>query len=180
MTRKSKVKTYIVKSDISPLYKIGKTRDVKSRMIGIRGSLSWVNIELIREYDKDVESFLHNEFRHSRITGEWFLLSDKDIARIDELVSKTEGIDEIGTPRLLYLPVIERDPTLIKYAFYLDGGAFDSIFHVVYAKDKDDAYLQGREEFGETISEMIFMEWNPTDKMYYGDNIMVTDDDNEE
>lgn len=75
------MKTYVIKNKRTGLLKIGRSKNPKQRIYQIdqiRG-----DCELIIEIDKDCESLLHHLFYKSHVSGEWFLLSDKDLIDIE-------------------------------------------------------------------------------------------------
>ena len=62
------------------LYKIGKTCNIKERE---KAFISMVpEIKTILFCDKDIESFLHNEYKCKRKHGEWFALTADDVLDI--------------------------------------------------------------------------------------------------
>lgn len=74
---------YIVASDGE--CKIGKSCNVKSRMQSL--GLDYHNVvhTIHSEYSFDLENQLHIVFKHRRISGEWFKLTDDDIRWIVRL-----------------------------------------------------------------------------------------------
>lgn len=78
---------YILKAT-NGLYKIGKTQNLNNRIKTIR-TASPVKIEVYRvfqstEYSK-IELHLHSLFSDFREIGEWFRLTDEELATIDEI-----------------------------------------------------------------------------------------------
>lgn len=75
---------YILKDiQISGLYKIGKTRNPVERMkaFGVQLPFAVELIHVIKCYSADeVERRLHSRFASKRERGEWFALSDEDVA----------------------------------------------------------------------------------------------------
>jgi hypothetical protein len=72
---------YLLKS--GPYYKIGKTRDFGRRFDEIRLQLPFPveEIHKIETEDPDgIEAYWHRRFAEKRKNGEWFELSDTDIA----------------------------------------------------------------------------------------------------
>lgn len=63
-----------VLTDASGLFKIGRTADLDSRMISMRGVNPTVRLLAYFESKNapEMERALHNAFRHSRVIGEWF------------------------------------------------------------------------------------------------------------
>lgn len=78
---------YVVKAD-NGVFKIGFTRNINRRMYGLR-CVSPMPLTLITEIAlKDcvaAEAWLHDRFRDKRSHGEWFTLSDEDVAFIARL-----------------------------------------------------------------------------------------------
>lgn len=77
---------YIVK--VGEHFKIGKTKNIKSRM----GEYTKLPIEPKVVFLKEVtncslaEETLHNYFKNKRVRGEWFNLDDEDIEKAKQLV----------------------------------------------------------------------------------------------
>ena len=74
---------YIMKS--GDAYKIGFTNDVKSRMIDIQlANPNLITLEhvIYTNNHVEVESMLHEIFSAKNIRGEWYMLSDTDVAHI--------------------------------------------------------------------------------------------------
>lgn len=72
--------TYLAKDVESGLYKIGKSKDVFERIKNL--SVGNPNIIFVVQCNRDVENELHQKFEMKRYKGEWFNLSDKDVADI--------------------------------------------------------------------------------------------------
>jgi hypothetical protein len=100
------MKIYLIKTSASDLYKIGRSENVKNRLKQIKGSMSFVDIFLIHTIDYDCENALHEFFKEKRSVGEWFLLSEEDIALIK---AKEWGNDNY---------TVELDSYLIEYSKY--------------------------------------------------------------
>jgi len=70
-------------------YKIGKTRNLESRIVEIQCANPF-EVRLFSQYCVDdmafVESVLHCQFQEQHIRGEWFDLSHDDLNKIDNLV----------------------------------------------------------------------------------------------
>ena len=79
---------YIVKSNDS--YKIGYTKDIKSRMNDYK--IHFGLVEIVYVYKSfncyELESIIHNLVKDKNIRGEWFNLSDSDILNIISYCSK--------------------------------------------------------------------------------------------
>jgi hypothetical protein len=89
---------YIVRGD-NGLAKIGRTRQLRGRIQMIRSS-SAVAIDVIRVYDAEnyraLEPALH-QFAEGRLErGEWFRLSDDDLARVDAFVFSAPTQEDCG------------------------------------------------------------------------------------
>lgn len=85
---------YILKdTEISGYYKIGKTRKPHERMkaFGVHLPFAAELIHVIECYSADeVERRLHGQFADKRKRGEWFALTDEDVAAL-KLIHKVEG-----------------------------------------------------------------------------------------
>jgi hypothetical protein len=73
--------TYIIYNPLNDLYKIGKAKDVFSRLAILKNDLS-CNLELIAWNKKDIEYKLHSLYKNERQFGEWFRLNNDDILDI--------------------------------------------------------------------------------------------------
>jgi len=73
-------KTYIMYDEISKLYKIGKSGNVKFREKTLSGQIP--KIKTLFYLDLDIEMVLHKQYSKNRIRGEWFDLGSKDILTI--------------------------------------------------------------------------------------------------
>jgi hypothetical protein len=67
-------------TDASNLVKIGKALCPNTRLSTFK--VGNPTIQIIAILDKNIESLLHNKYSSSRVTGEWFKLSDDDILDI--------------------------------------------------------------------------------------------------
>jgi hypothetical protein len=72
-------RTYLM-TDASNLVKIGKALCPNTRLSTFK--VGNPTIQIIAILDKNIESLLHNKYSSSRVTGEWFKLSDDDILDI--------------------------------------------------------------------------------------------------
>lgn len=70
--------TYLVKDYTNGLIKIGKSKDIHTRLqvLGHRDK------QLVAYVGKDIESYLHKEYKSKRIKGEWFKLTDAEVENI--------------------------------------------------------------------------------------------------
>ena len=73
-------KTYIIKENNTGLYKIGKSVNPKYRERTLQSQTP--NIEIVKIWDKDIESKLHNKYNENRIRGEWFNLTKSQLKYI--------------------------------------------------------------------------------------------------
>lgn len=67
------------------LYKIGKTLDVKKRMVpfSVHFPMKWEIDTIIETYDYHLlEAFLHEMFNYRRVIGEWFGLNEYEVGLI--------------------------------------------------------------------------------------------------
>lgn len=88
LTPKEHFQTYLVRSNENGLIKIGKSKDIYTRM----QILSTKKVQLIGYVDKDIEVHLHSVYKTKRVQGEWFRLSDEEV---DGIV-KTFGFETPG------------------------------------------------------------------------------------
>ena len=81
--KSSKGFVYIIKCE--QWYKIGKAKNVNSRLSGLQTGnpfpLELIHVIPCKDYNK-AESYLHNIFANRRGLGEWFELNDNDIEKI--------------------------------------------------------------------------------------------------
>jgi len=70
--------TYVIIDNITKLYKIGKTVNIKDRLSSLKTSN--LNLELVLEIEGDIEKELHNFYAEKKVDREWYSLSDKDIS----------------------------------------------------------------------------------------------------
>lgn len=74
---KSDFKTYLILNNRNKYVKIGKSLNVLKRERTLQSEEP--DLTLIYYTDEDVETELHREYKHKRLRGEWFNLSEKDI-----------------------------------------------------------------------------------------------------
>jgi len=70
--------TYLVKDYNNGLIKIGKSKDIHTRLQVLGNK----DKQLIAYVRKDIETILHREYKGKRIKGEWFNLSDIEVNKI--------------------------------------------------------------------------------------------------
>ncbi len=70
---KSNIKTYLIKDSRSGLYKIGKSLKPKVRERTLQSEYPLLRI--VKLWDYNIESNLHEIYKRQRIRGEWFELS---------------------------------------------------------------------------------------------------------
>ena len=78
-------KTYLMYSNDTCLYKIGKSENVENRLNTI--VRFGVNAEVVHIIDKNIETELHRKFKEKRKKGEWFDLSKEDTRYIKSILS---------------------------------------------------------------------------------------------
>jgi len=80
---------YIVRCD--GIYKIGYTSDIKKRMFHYRSSnprkVELIFVEEVHEPFK-IEQCLIKYFNDKKVTGEWFSLNEKNVAKIISFILK--------------------------------------------------------------------------------------------
>lgn len=82
-------KGYIYIIEIDGYFKIGRTKDIKKRLVSIKTSnANKEKVVLLLEvpYYKSAEKLLHFKFRRKRIKGEWFSLTKEDIEDIRNIL----------------------------------------------------------------------------------------------
>ncbi len=82
---------YVLKSD-SGHYKIGKTSDPKNRRetFGVKLPMEVEYIVLIQSHGyHQLEAKLHQQFKHKRVNGEWFNLSETDLMLLEKFPGNT-------------------------------------------------------------------------------------------
>lgn len=84
-------KTYLIKDNVTSLYKIGKATDPSKRVNALK--VANTNIELYAICDNNVENILHKEYHDKQISREWFKLSKQDVVRIIEKYNFTKKED---------------------------------------------------------------------------------------
>lgn len=89
---KTYFQTYLARSNANGLIKIGKSKDIHTRM----QVLSTKKVQLIGYVDRDIEVHLHSVYNAKRIQGEWFRLSDEEV----DGIIKTFGFE---TPGVLFI-----------------------------------------------------------------------------
>ena len=63
--------TYYIQGEVTKLVKIGKTRDLKTRLKNMQMA-SPDRLVVLKAHTGDVEKTVHNAFRRFRLHGEWF------------------------------------------------------------------------------------------------------------
>lgn len=79
---------YIVKIDSEDKYKIGYTkRELNTRIKELQTGCPYTISPIWSfksEYPTKLESYLHRNYSHKRVEGEWFVLDNNDIEKIKE------------------------------------------------------------------------------------------------
>ena len=80
---------YVYVFKVGSVYKIGIATNVQERMYGVKHDTGSSKIELIRQFfvrdARSLEWTLHKTFGAKKVTGEWFLLDNNDLATIDSI-----------------------------------------------------------------------------------------------
>lgn len=76
--------TYLIYDTLSGLTKVGKTRNVKSRLSTL--STGNLNLNLLLSTEGDFEKEFHTLFKDKKVEKEWFKLSHDDIEAVEEIV----------------------------------------------------------------------------------------------
>ena len=89
IVRRDYFQTYLAADNASGLVKIGKSKDIHTRM----QILGTKKVQLIAYADKDIEGYLHRVYQSKRVKGEWFKLSDAEVEDIINTFGfKTPGV----------------------------------------------------------------------------------------
>lgn len=92
-------KIYLMKNDFG-LYKIGISNNPVKRANTITNN-SGVPTEVVNTWDAyhpyRTEQYLHKNFKHLRLKGEWFKLKDKQIKTLDTLIEQNDKILDCKT-----------------------------------------------------------------------------------
>ena len=75
--QKKVFKTYLIKDNVTNLYKIGKATDPEKRVNALK--VANTNIELYAVCEENVEYILHKAYRDNQVSREWFRLSNLDV-----------------------------------------------------------------------------------------------------
>lgn len=73
-------KTYLIKNRRNGFYKIGRSKDPLKREQTLQSEEP--DIVMVKTWDEDIESLLHNDYKEHRIRGEWFELSKAQVKYI--------------------------------------------------------------------------------------------------
>jgi len=87
---KNKSGVYVI-SILDEYYKIGSSKNIYKRLLGIERSLPFeINLEKIFETIayKPLENILHLRFKHKKIKTEWFRLTHQDIEDMEDILSE--------------------------------------------------------------------------------------------
>lgn len=85
---------YLIKNLLTNETKIGYAKNYKSRIRGIisQGGIQKYKYMVFKgNKPEKIEKKLHAIFRHKRMVGEWFILNDKDIFKIKNLMLNEYG-----------------------------------------------------------------------------------------
>lgn len=89
LIRKDYFQTYLAEDNESGLVKIGKSKDIYTRM----QILGTKKVQLLAYADKDMEGYLHRVYQSKRVKGEWFRLSETEVEEIIKTFEfKTPGV----------------------------------------------------------------------------------------
>ena len=72
-SNKPKSKTYLMKDNLTKLYKIGKSINPKFRESTLQSEKP--SIKMVKVWDSDIEKELHIKYHRLRVRGEWFALN---------------------------------------------------------------------------------------------------------
>lgn len=84
---KNKAGVYVI-SIPGEYYKIGSSKNIYKRLIGIERSLPF-SIQVIKIFEtpfyKPIENIIHLKLKHRKIKTEWFRLTEIDIAEMEDI-----------------------------------------------------------------------------------------------
>ena len=103
-SKESEGYVYFIKEHFSGTVKIGKSKELKTRLehFGVKLPFDWDVLKTIKSADYSLtETLLHRKYADKRVNGEWFALSDANIDEImgerfdDEIQQSISGGGEI-------------------------------------------------------------------------------------
>ncbi|MDV8154526.1 GIY-YIG nuclease family protein [Acinetobacter bereziniae] len=80
------LKTYVVQDVDTGIVKIGKSKNVQTRLSAIKNN-SGRNLKIIAIFPEDIEKQLHIKYAEFRKVGEWFSLPQFEL---DDLINETQ------------------------------------------------------------------------------------------
>lgn len=101
------MKTYFLLNNVNSLIKIGKSKDVYSRMREIKGQCSFIELSIFHIVEGNYESFFHKYYSDLRVTGEWFDLKGITIEELDNALSFKRG--DLNRSEKLYKWLVEHE-----------------------------------------------------------------------
>jgi len=131
----SNMNTYIMKTNISPYYKIGKSSDIERRKSQIKGSVSFIDMQVEHTFDLDIEAELHAIYAEYRVKGEWFDLSPEHIDEIKRLDANKVKAYFINTEDMLFTP------DALELYFTLSPNAKELLWHLTLNIKKDSTII---------------------------------------
>lgn len=129
------MQTYIMRTNVSPYFKIGKSIDVQKRKGQIKGSVSFIDMQVEHTFDIDIESELHAIYAEYRVKGEWFNLSQEQIDEIKRLDANRVKAYFINTEDMLFTP------DALELYFTLSPNARELLWHFTLNIKKDTTIL---------------------------------------
>ena len=90
---------YVIHALTTPYYKIGKTKNIKSRVHGLRRTVPFFDLDVVaihfHEKYEEIERRLHAMFTDKRLKNtEWFELSEDDLSTV--LMRTIDLVDSMG------------------------------------------------------------------------------------
>lgn len=87
---------YLIKNELTNHYKIGVAVDIQSRLKNLQsGSSSKLSVVKAVKSTQAyaLERELHIKFKHRRLEGEWFNLSETDLLEFDSFIQRMDTIN---------------------------------------------------------------------------------------
>lgn len=131
----SNMNTYIMKTNVSPYYKIGKSIDIERRKSQIKGSVSFIDVQVVHSFPLDIEAELHAMYAAFRVKGEWFELSQEQIEQIRRIDGEKAKAYFIDTEDMLFTP------DALELYFTLSPNAKELLWHLTLNIKKDSTII---------------------------------------
>lgn len=148
--------TYLIKSDILNLHKIGKSENLKLRIKSLASLVKDKNLQVVITFDTDIEKFLHDTFKDKHIKGEWFNLNNDDLNFIQNYKPKVSSKYR-KFPFRLKEPIRKKINTdlIIRTKLGLDCGVSEKTLRNWSDKDSEQFYKLLSEAFQNMIKKQF-------------------------